>query len=233
MVYNLAEKTILLLDNNLKTPKFINVENFTNSVIMKGEFILSDSSSLSGKLNLALKANANPYFSVYKDASSIKQLITGGINANDISSFNTVQLSPEMSNVHCDIKKDEAFKEMNTYLSFELPYATNGLDSWHINLLTAQRNSSLEIPETIHERYQYSIELPDDIKPILKATNFEINNEVGHLLIKIEKTGNKLLITKDIKITQKVIDLDKYNDFREIMNNWNNNKYRQILFRKR
>ena len=233
LIFSMEDQILLTLNNRNKNTVLIPAEKAKNKVSIIGDFEISDTGSLTGKLNLALEGNANPYFSLFKDASTIKSVFKGGIHSKDIASFTYVQLSQEMSRTHLQIEKKEPFKDLNTYLSFDLPYAINGVDSWHMNQLTSQRNSSLEIPETIHEQYHYSIELTDDLKPILQATNIEISNEVGHLLIKIEKTGNKLLITREIKITTKLIDLDKYDDFKEIMNVWNNNKYKQILFKKR
>lgn len=89
----------------------------------------------------------------------------------------------------------------------------------------------MEIPHAIHERYEYAIAFPDNIKPVVKVTNIEIKNNAGYLLIKIEKSANDILVKREIKLDKKIIEPDNYEDFREIMNTWNNSNYKKIILK--
>ncbi len=230
--FEISNKTILLLDKNVESLKVYSSKKITNKIFVSGEFNFKDPDRLIAKMYLVLEANPNPYFTLFNDSSSIKSLVKGGISSKDFSSFNNVQLTQEICSSHLEIVKDEPFKKFNSYVSFEIPFISNGVDSWHINLLTAERTSAIEIPENIHERYKYTVVFTDDLKLVTEPKNIEIKNKVGYLLIRFEKSENKLVITREIRFNQKIIEINSYDDFKEIMNAWNNTNEKKIIFKR-
>lgn len=230
-IYNLNDKTILLLDKNIESLKVYSATPKTSKIFVMGEFEFQNSEKLKGNMHLVLEANANPYFSLLNDDSKIKSVVRGGIASKDISSVKYDELKQEFVSTHLDIEKEEPLKKLNSYLSFELPYISNGVNSWHINLLTAERAVPLEIPENIHERYDYSFGYSNDLKVVTPAKTIEIKNDAGYLLIKFENSDNKINVTKEIKFSKSIINPSVYDDFKEIMNVWNNNNYKKIIFK--
>lgn len=232
LVFGLGDKTVLLLDKNIESLKKFSFEPKMSKVFAMGEFEIHNSDSLNANMQLVLEANANPYFNIFNDSSKIKSVVRGGISSKDITTVKIDQLTQEASSSHLEMSKSQPFKNLNTYLSFELPYVSNGVGSWHINLLTAERNSTLEIPELIHERYDFMISYPDDLKLVTTAKNIEIKNNAGFVLISFEILDNGIKITKEIKFEKKTFDLSTYGDFKEIMNVWNNDNYNKVIFKK-
>ncbi len=233
LIYSLNDKTVLLLDKNIESLKEHHVNTKMAKVFVMGEFEFLNSDSLNANMQFVLEANANPYFNIFNDSSKIKSVIRGGISSKDISKVKIDQLTQEVSNSHLEIIKNEPFTKLNTYLGFELPYVSSGVNSWHINLLSSERSAVLEIPERIHERYDFNIAYSDDLKLVTTVNNIEIKNDLGFVLIKFEKLDHEIKITKEIKFEKKIIDLSSYNDFREIMNEWNNDNYKKIIFKKK
>ncbi len=232
LIFSLVGKTVLLLDKNVESLKEFSVEPKMAKIFAMGEFEFYNSDSLNANLQLVLEANANPYFTIYDDDSKIKSVVKGGISSKDIKTIKIDQLTQKVSSSHLAISKTEPFKKFNTYLSFEIPYVSGGVNGWHINLLTSERSAVLEIPETIHERYDYTLVFPDDLKLVTTAKNIEVKNDAGYVLISFEKLENGIKITKEIKFEKKTIDLSNYDDFKEIMNVWNNDNYNKIIFKK-
>jgi len=230
--FEISNKTILALDKNLESLKVYSSEKMTNIIFVNGDFDFKKPDRLIAKMYLILEANANPYFTLFNDSTSIKSVVKGGISSKDFISFNNVQLTQEMCSSHIEIEKDKPFKKFNSYMSFEIPFISNGVDSWHINLLTNERTSALEIPENIHERYNYTVVFIDDLKLVTELINIEIKNDAGYLLIKFEKSEDKLIITREIKFDKKTIEINMYNDFKDIMDAWNNTNYKKIIFKK-
>lgn len=230
--FNMTGKTIVMFDRNRKSPGIVSAQKAQSKIMVKGDFNFGESGSLSGKLNIGLEANANPYFSIFNDASKMKSIVGGGVSSKDIVSFNTVQLSQEKCASKLDIEKEEPFNDLNSYLSFEIPYIKNGVDSWHMDQLTAQRTSTLEIPENIHEKYSYTISFTDDLKLVTPEEQIEIKNDAGYVLIKFEPNDGKLVIHKEIRFTKNLFETNSYNDFKEIMNVWNNKNYKQLIFKR-
>jgi len=230
MAFSLADKTLLVLDKNNNTPEVIPASETSNKITVEGTFKLKKS-TLSGQMNIVLEANANPYFSIMQDANAVKLLLNGGIGAKDITTITNVQLSQEKSHSHLNIEKAEPLEKLHDYRIFEIPRVSNGVDSWHIKILPAKRTSDFEIPEALHESYQYKIVLEDDMKAVTEPTQIEINNNAGYLLIKFEQDGNALTVTREIKFTETIISPDKYDGFEEIMDVWNNTNYRKLIFK--
>jgi hypothetical protein len=231
LIFRITGQSLLKLDPNLKSPALFSIAKETTQIVAKGTFNFTDS-SLSGDLNLELEGAVNPYFSLIKDASAVKAVVKGGISSKDIESFTNVQLSQDISRSLLKINKEEPFEKLHNYLSFELPYIKGGVKDWHYTVLTAERNAALEIPETIHEKYVYTFAFSDDLKLVTEPVNIEINNTAGHVLILFKESEGKLVVTREIKLSEKIIDTNMYAGFREIMNAWNNVNLQKIICKK-
>ena len=230
LAFSMADKTLLVLDKDIKSPEVIPTSETLNKITTKGTFQLKKS-VLSGQMNVVMEANVNPYFSIMQDADAIKSLVKGGVGTKDITAITNVQLSQEKSHSHLDIKKAEPFEELHNYRVFEIPYLSNGVDSWHIKLLPAKHTSALEIPENLYESYQFKMVFEDEMKLVTEPVQIEIKNDAGYLLIKFERTENALNITREIKFTNTLISPDQYDGFKEIMDTWNNVNYRKLILK--
>jgi hypothetical protein len=230
-IFKVTNQKLVKLDNNLKSPGLYTIDKRSNQILATATFHLNDI-GLSGKMNLEMQAAANPYFSLIKDASTVKSFVKGGVSAKDIDSFTQVELSQEKSWTLMEIKKENPFDKLQNYLFFELPYIMGGVQDWHYNLLTAERNSAIEIPEAIHEKYVYTIAFSDDLKLVSKPTDIDIKNDAGHLLIRFEKLDGTLIVTREVKFSKKIIDVDMYDGYREIMNAWGHDNFQKIIFKK-
>lgn len=228
--FGMDGKTILLLDKNIESLKVLSAKTMQSKIFVNGNFNIN-SHKISGKMHMVLEAAANPYFTLFNDNSNIKTLLKGEVSSNDVISVKNDELRQEVISSHLEIIKKESLTKLNTYFSFEIPYLKNGVNNWRYDLLDSERNSAMEIPETIHERYDYSIGFQDNLKCINESKIIEIDNNAGYLLLKFEKLEDKIIITREIKLEKKIIGLDIYEDFREIMNVWNNENYKKLIFK--
>lgn len=96
-------------------------------------------------------------------------------------------------------------------------------------LLTPSRKSDVQgtaAPQFIH----YTIELPKNAK--LLGGDVEIDYtiaEVGSIQIIVKQKGNRLLITRSLRLRKATIGQNDYNNFRRIMMDWNS--YRELLIK--
>jgi hypothetical protein len=230
--YGIDGNTIVLLDKNIETLKTSTTKPATNKILVSGDFIFHNSDSMSGEINLELTNKLIPYFKLYDDSSYIKSIITGGVSGTDFISSNIKKLSQESIKALLSFEKGEPTSKTSNYMSFEIPYITNGIRSWHITQLPSERLVPLEIPNNIYERYEYAIVFPKELKLVSNLKNIEIKNDAGYLLIKFEKMKDEIIITREIKFDKKVFGVDEYDDFREIMNTWNNKNYLKVILKK-
>ena len=75
------------------------------------------------------------------------------------------------------------------------------------------------------------IQFTDDIKLVTEARTIEVSNSAGYMLIKFEIVENTLFISREIKLLNQRISKEMYDDFREIMNYWNNDLFRNVIFK--
>lgn len=181
---------------------------------------------------MILEANSNPYLSIFTDPNAIKSMIREGLGSANVTAFKSVELTQKKSNTFLDYEKEGAFELLHNYMEFKLPYVSNGVDSWRINLLTEDRSSALEIPELIHEKYTYSFVLPKDYQVVMPIKDIEVKNALGHLLIQFDIADNKLEVTREIQLEKKIIELKDYDKFKAIMDVWNNPIYKKVIFKK-
>lgn len=229
--FNLSGNTILLLDYAIESLKTYEEKRSKNEIYFGCGYVIQNPEKIVGTTEIKLSGNLNPYLQFLKDSANAKSYLTNGISSKDIKSFQINKLNEYKSEIHYDIEKEDPFEKQDNYLFWSLPVVKNGLDSWHINLLTKKRISPLEIPSTIKETYNYTIVLPENMELVNPEANIEIKNEVGNITIKVQKTSDEILIKRSIYLPEKIIDVNKYKEFKEIMNLWQNKKYKEIVFK--
>lgn len=230
--FKLSGHQLLVLDPDKKDLEVYSLEEENNKIWLDGKFVVDDQAKLFANIKLILEANSNPYISIFTDPTAIKSMIRGGLGSTNVTAFKSVELTQKKSNTFLDYEKEGAFELLHNYMEFKLPYVSNGVDSWHINLLTEDRTSALEIPELIHERYTYSFELPDDYQVVLPVKDIEVKNALGHLIIQFDTSNNKLEVIREIQLEKKTIERKDYDKFKAIMDVWNNPIYKKVIFKK-
>jgi len=229
--FNLSGNTILLLDYAIESLKTYEVKGGKNEIYFGCGYVIQNPEKIVGTTEIELSGNLNPYLQFLKDSANAKSYLTNGISSKDIKSFQINKLNEYKSEIHYNIEKEDPFEKQDNYLFWNLPVVKNGLDSWHINLLTKKRISPLEIPSTIKETYNYTIVLPENMELVNPEANTEIKNEVGNISIKVQKIKDEILIKRSIYLPEKIIDVNNYKAFKEIINLWQNKKYKEIVFK--
>lgn len=229
-ILELSNMVAFNLDKNNNKLKITDLKTNTGEIVLTGEFDLQDNNKLLGNITLELRNQCNPYFKIYNDSAAVKSMISG-IISKEIKSFEIEKLFQELSKSNMTVDKENPTVKQGNYYSFSLPMVSKGIDSWHMNLLTAERNSSLEVHGLIYERYEYAIVLSDGSKMVTKPTLTVVDNEVGAVTVKIEKKDNEVIVIREITLKKKIISATEYPKFKKIMDIWNNDNYRKIIYK--
>ncbi len=227
-VYKLGGNIAFSLDNNIKKLKSSNIKNVSNIIDMNAMLNLSDSTKLLGEVDLKLTNNTNPFFSLYNDSANIKTTLK---NISGIKKSQIIKLSQKESKSKITFEFDNPTSKQGSYNTYKLPFVSGGVDSWHMNLLTSDRSAPVEIPEIIEEKYQYAIVLPKGAKMVSNSTFKVISNDVGSIMIKFEQNENEVIIIREIKLKKKIISINEYPDLKKVMDIWNTEKYRVLMFK--
>ena len=78
--------------------------------------------------------------------------------------------------------------------------------------------------------YELSFIFPDGMKPFSAGKNVEIRNEAGNFLFEIKREGDKIIVKKSIHFNKRVITPEVYVKFKKLMDNWNSNPTREVVF---
>ncbi len=227
--FDLFDKTTLLLEQGSKKLKTESHKPAISSIGLKFEIDLLDTKKLLGEASMKITNGLLPYFSVYQDSSYVKSIIVG-ISKSDIVDNKIGKLTPSILEAGFSMEKDNPVTKQRRYYTLKLPTASVGVDGWHMTLLN-DRSIPLEIPKTIHEKYEYAIVIPKGSKLVTPPTFTIIKNDVGSIINKLEQVDNKIVIVREIKFEKKVISAMDYSAFKKIMDIWNNNNYRKVIFK--
>lgn len=228
--FDLEGQTGLLLKQNEDNPKIIFFKPTLSRIVFNGEFDLQDPNKLLGNISIELTNGSLPYFSLNQDSSYIKSTVKGGISTGDMVSSKIEKLTPKKAEANISIEKENPTTKQGRYYTFELPIASDGVDSWHMTLLN-ERKVPLEIPKLINERYEYAIVIPEGSKLVTPPTFSIVKNDVGSVTLSLEQVKNKIVIIKEIKFEKKIISPTEYPNLKKIMDIWNIGNYRNVIFK--
>ena len=231
MIYSLNECTLLEL--NASKLNIYNIqENFGNKVVMNGTFSLNDSLKYSGTADVILFEKANPYYKFIQDSSYTKNIISGGLSGKDVKSFDIINTAQVRSNLSYQFDKKDSLKKLKNYYFLELPVCKNGVESWHMNYLNSGRKTDFEIPSALNEQYSFTITLPEEMELINPIEIIEKNTDFGEVIISNIQNDTAIVVKRMFNITKDRIPVSSYQEFKEMMDLWNEKKYRELVLKK-
>ena len=226
---NRPGRTILSTDNSgklLLTP----CETIKNRLKLLGNFAINEKSQLSGDVSIQFDKGVNPYFLFEKDKNKAKTYLSGGLASGDLKEIKIATITQESSFFNITLQKDKPFRTDSNYLFFTLPILSNGIESWGIHYLPKARQCSLEVPFLIDESCEMTIALPKGLKLFAAVKKTEISNNAGNFYFEASQDGDNVVVKKSLKIDKSIIETTSYADFKALMDHWNNDNYREIVF---
>jgi hypothetical protein len=209
------------------------IKNSINEISLSGDLNLDFHGKINGNLALELTDALNPAFKLRKDKKYTDRLLSGAYSGADIKSSKIIRSESESTEAVFEIATSDTIKQEAGYYFWKVPVLSLGTDGWHMAELPTLRNTPLEIPALINECYSYKIKLPEGMKLVTPATELSLHQvKVGELKIRIKQEGDNLLITRSLKLNEPVIEPVNYGTFRDLINIWNEKKYREIILRK-
>ncbi|MCX6287893.1 MAG: DUF3857 domain-containing protein [Bacteroidetes bacterium] len=199
------------------------------AVNMSGTFIVSSDPKLTGEMSLESGGGSNPFLSLIRDKNKMKILVTGDISKSDIKEVKVSQSSPETSFQTYTIMDEKPFRKDSSWYHFTIPFCSGGIESWGMKTLSSKRSQAVEIPYSGEENYEYKLTLPSGYILFTQATKIDLNNKAGRYFFDLKQEGSKLTISRKIRLSDRIISPENYNDFKALMDNWNNPRLREVI----
>jgi hypothetical protein len=226
LIYQSAGYTVISLDSD-KPLRIEKIAKQENVLALSGSVTFDDSLKMTGSAELLLTNRINPYFELVKDSAYAKRLVSG-----KVSSFELKNLSQSRTTATYKFENNKPLKGNAGYYKFKLPDCNKGTGSWGLRYLTSKRDATLEVPFAIDESYELTITLPEGAKILNPVKKIEMKDSFGEMMIEILQSGNEVTIKRSIKITENIIRVSSYKKFKEMVDLWNEKKFKVLTIKK-
>jgi hypothetical protein len=227
--YGLPEKTLVSLRPGGKS-EILQATEYRNIITCEANLTIGDKREISGEISATVLNNCDPWLALLRDKTKAKSWFSGGISSSDLKDQKVITPGPEESFTRYSVQIEKSFHKDTNYYSYSLPYLTNGLESFGIKLLPGKRMFSFEIPYLIEENYDITYSIPDDLKLFSEGKKVDLSNKAGSFYLEIKQSGKNVRVKRNIKLNKRVIDPSEYPDFKILMDYWNSEKNRKVIF---
>ena len=201
------------------------------NITVQGQFICSSDPKMTGELTVNLRGAVNPFLGLQRDKNKIKKWLSGGITSGDINDVKVTEFKPGEAFQTFIVQADKPFVKDTFLYFFTIPILSSGIDSWNIKTLSSKRETAYELPSLAEEKYVYEIRMPDGLEVLYPETEINISNKAGKFIFESKMIKDKLTVKKEIVLNKRVIGPEWYQDFKAILDAWNNPGNRKIVFK--
>jgi hypothetical protein len=225
----LSERTMFLIDKSKK----ISVENSAvaaYNIVVNGTFIVSSDPALTGEVSLYMNNAAYPQFGLLRDWKRMRNTLSGQLIKSDSSALKKSVINNDNATQVFIAQNNKPFKSDSNLYFFRLPVVNTGVEGWYLKVLFEKRAASFEIPARADERYIFTITLPEGMSLFTPEKSLNISNKAGSFSFELKNENGKVKIERSLKLTEKIIPVALYADFKALMDFWNHPWYRQVVF---
>ena len=203
---------------NLKTGEEVDLTpcspNLSYDVTMK----LSDKEVVS-----SIKANIPAAFVAYSD-SKATAFSAGDKNASVSQKENVITVNYQTTG---------KVESVPGYYLLRLPDSPAGVAHQPYASFNSTRDCNLFLPYAPNETYTYTIEVPANMELSTPTAEKNISNAAGNCLLSIKQTGNKVEVSRSLKINSNLIKRADYTVFHALMAAWATINDTPILFKQK
>jgi hypothetical protein len=230
-IYDLLDKTIVLLDPAIETMRTFSEKPETNLLQMDADLKLSAEKKISGSLELRTEGIVNPYFKLCKDSSYFKTMIAGDITTSQMEKPEIKSLSELKTSAVINIQPNTVKTDYQGYIFIDLPRFKTGFDAWGLSQFMGSGNTPVKLDHHLWENYSYSIEIPAGYTMFTPPVDLTFKNVLGDLHISISQKGNIITVKRSWEHSHDVITSANMDEFKEMIKAWENASWRRIVLK--
>ena len=188
--------------------------NLSYDVTMK----LSDKEVVS-----SIKANIPAAFVAYSDSKATA--FSGGDKNASVSQKENV--------ITVNYQTTGKVESVPGYYLLRLPDSPAGVAHQPYASFNSTRDCNLFLPYAPNETYTYTIEVPASMELSTPTAEKNISNAAGNCILSIKQTGNKVEVSRSLKINSNLIKRADYSAFHALMAAWATMNDTPILFKQK
>ena len=191
---------------------------------VEGKLIINRDGKLQGEITGQFSDKFNPYFEIIRNQGKCPQLLsdfTGTVG----------KLTADQASISFKVEKVDQLISHGDFRFLDLKESKTGISSFHLVPLPFLRTSALYLGTSIDESYHYTFKLPANWQLVNPANIEFLKPGIGHVLINLKQSGSVVEVIRKIEIFNPIIALKDYSNFRELIDKWSTQKFKQLIFR--
>jgi len=227
---SLPGRSFIVLEPDGKKLSVFKTESPKQMIKVAGNLIVSSDPKLTGEVSISMEGSVYPFAGLLRDKKRMKNSLSGGLISGDSINVKATTFNPENGFQNFIVQSDKPFRKDSNFFYFNIPFVTPGIDSWGIRTLTTKRETAYEIPSMADESYNYTITLPSSLRLFTPEKKIAISNKAGSFTWEVKTQDGKVGVKRQLKFSGRVYQGSDYEDFKILMDYWNNPWYRQLVF---
>jgi hypothetical protein len=229
LAFTLPGRSFVILKPGGK-PEVIKTDEPKQVVKLLGNFIVSSDPKLTGEISVYCDGSAYPLAGVVRDWKKLKSSITGSLIGADSVNLKKSTINTGNGFQTWTAASNNPFKKDSNYFFFILPTFSYGIDNWGIKTLTAKRDTPYEIASIADESCSFTIALPAGFKLFTPEKKVNLSNKAGTFNWEVKGDDGKVTVKRQLKLESRIFKGALYDDFKALMDGWNNPWYREVIF---
>ncbi len=170
-----------------------------------------------------VKANVPSAFVAYSDAKATA-FSAGDKNASVSQKENVITINYQTTG---------KVESVPGYYLLRLPDSPAGVAHQPYASFNSTRDCNLFLPYAPNETYTYTIEVPANMELSTPTAEKNISNAAGNCILSIKQTGNKVEVSRSLKINSNLIKRADYPSFHALMAAWATINDTPLLFKQK
>jgi Domain of Unknown Function with PDB structure (DUF3857)/Domain of Unknown Function with PDB structure (DUF3858) len=207
------------------TKKDLVISKPTGRLHIEGKLTVDGKGTIQGELTGLFSNGFNPYFELIRNPANYPQSVydfpgTAG------------KVSAGQSEMQFTVNTNDLVIDRGDLRFIDLKESKSGIFGMHLTPLPFARQTQLNLGMAISESYHNLYRFPVGYH-LLNPVKFEVLKPgIGNVFVSLTQTGNDVEVTRKIEILNPSVTKGEYPDFKELIDKWNTQKYRQLVLKK-
>ena len=195
------------------------------SIAIEGQLTINPDGKIKGDLTGQLSNCFNPYFELIRNQHKCPQIVTGFTGS-------VGKLTANQTDIEFKAEKSDSLAVRGDFRFTVLKEAKSGIASLHLISLPFMRTTQLNLGSAINESYHFTYEVPEGFE-LANPAKVELSKPgIGNVSVILTQTGSTVEVTRKINILKQAISPEEYLFFKELIDKWNTQKFKQLIFKK-
>lgn len=228
-------------------------KSIKNHINVQANLTLDLGNEISGDVKLKLQGGFLQEFKLQSNASDVIKELNPPLPMKEKTDLK-VKMSKHHISIGYETFSKGKTKQQENYNFWQLPQIKSGIAAQYFNTLPVLRDLPIVV-NSIEESYEYELTLPKSIEWVGKDIHKSYEESFGKMTIDITLKDGKLIVmknlsilpgktqlkakksamnveSKEIEVQQRILSVEEYDIFRQMMIDWNSDLVNMLVFKR-